>query len=47
MYKSRFVQQSESGQKLLSEYSDECRAKASELVLLDELVEIDAQKFED
>jgi hypothetical protein len=46
MYEASFIQQAKSIQQLLSKDSHEGRAKASELVLLDQFVKIDAQQFE-
>lgn len=47
MDKSCFVQQTERIEKLLGEDSNEGRAQAPELILLDELVQVDAEQLED
>lgn len=41
-----FVQKAQRIQKLLGKYADEGCAQATELVLLDQFVEIDAEQFE-
>jgi hypothetical protein len=46
MYKTSLVQQAETIQELLSKDSHKRRAQAPELVLLDQLVQIDAKQFE-
>jgi hypothetical protein len=46
MDKASLVQQAESVQQLLSKYPHKRRAKASELILLDQFIQIDAQQFE-
>jgi hypothetical protein len=43
MYEASLVQQAETVQELLSKYSHKRRAQASELILLDQFVEIDAE----
>jgi hypothetical protein len=43
MYQSSLVQQTQPIQKLLRKDSDECRAQASELILFDQFVQVDAQ----
>jgi hypothetical protein len=47
MNQSRLVQERKTCEQLLGKYSHQCGAQASELVLLDQLVEIDAQQFKD
>lgn len=47
MYDASLVQQAQRIQQLLSKNPNESRAEASELVLLDQLVQVDAQQFED
>lgn len=42
-----FVQQRKPIKQLLGENTDKRRAQASELVLLDQLVQIDAEQFKD
>jgi len=44
--KPRLVQQSKAVEKLLGEYTDKGCAKAAELVLLDQLVQVHAEKLE-
>jgi hypothetical protein len=46
MNQMSLVQKTQRIQKLLREDADECSAQASELVLLDELVKVDTEKFE-
>lgn len=45
MDQSSFLQEAQSVQKLLSEHSHKRCAQAPELVLLDQLVQVDAQQF--
>ena len=47
MNQSCFIQKTETIEKLLCKDSDECGAKASKLILLDQLVQINTQQFED
>lgn len=47
MYQSGLIQKCQSCQELLSEYSHECSTQTTELVLLDELIQVDTQKLED
>lgn len=47
MYQARFVQEGETVQKLLGENPDQCGTKTPELVLLDQFVQVDAEKLED
>ena len=46
MYKSSFVEKSQSVQQLLCKNPDKGCAQSSKLVLLDEFVKIDAKKLE-
>jgi len=47
MYKPRLVQQTKCIQKLLSKYSNQGRTQSPKLILLDELVQVDAKKLKD
>ena len=46
MNQSSFVQQGKTVQQLLRKDSDQSRAEASELILLDQFIQIDAQQLE-
>jgi hypothetical protein len=46
MDQMRLVQQAQGVQQLLSKHSDECSTQSTELVLLNELVEVDTEQFE-
>lgn len=46
VYQPGLIQERESCQELLGEDSHKCRAQTAELVLLNELVQVDAQQLE-
>lgn len=47
MNQARFVQEGQAIQELLGENPDQCGTKTPELVLLDQFVQVDAEKLED
>lgn len=47
VYQFRLSEQSQAIDQLLRKHAHQCRGQSTELILLDQFVEIDAQQFED